>query len=619
MGSVVQPSVVRGCSGCVSVRVSVCDGVTMSPLQLLSLSILPTVLLGLDLVSYLPGPGTITREGSPLSLSCSSSSPWFFCLWHSPVGGKQCAIQENQVQASVCGHQSQGRRLHSNSHKECSLRIERLAREDHGNWMCLLNDIKEFDTVKASVYVEVGVEASIQWGSIQGLEEDGRLVMVEGDTRDIQCVARGGYPTPTFTWTAHTPHTRERDRRQGDTGGLQERSVETSYSLGSHTHTHIQLNRTGEVSLVQSGGHLYHGKQSLSYTARLQDHGTNVTCTVTQLDRVGGILYMSSITLQLEVSELVVYSQGSEVLEERIAIISGVMLAIIFIILIFVLIALLLSRKRKKEPKYQAVSGDMCKDTGVLATVWKHGRRSKVCLVSLEREYSEHYLECEDSLIEAGVHFEDREAADTGSLLSGDSMEQSTGLGGHSLSRPTTRTTKTISSASDSSRSSMVTTDKSLKDGGGEDTYINFQPEILTCELTRQARELSSSSSSCPFSPCTSDRLPRTPIQSRLHETHFGDNIQSIPCTVVHSGQYRTLGEGGNTRRDHTVSPVSVLSPSYLHTLLPLGLPKPFHLKSGVQLRRGNTIFDCELGCFVTLEEYQRRRSKEKLNIEEER
>ena len=52
---------------------------------------------GMEMVSRLPRLGTITREGSPLTLSCSSSSPWFFCLWHSPVGGKQCAIQEDQV------------------------------------------------------------------------------------------------------------------------------------------------------------------------------------------------------------------------------------------------------------------------------------------------------------------------------------------------------------------------------------------------------------------------------------------------------------------------------------------------------------------------------------------
>ena len=65
--------------------------------------LLPLLLLrgeearGMEMVSRLPRLGTITREGSPLTLSCSSSSPWFFCLWHSPIGGKQCAIQEDQV------------------------------------------------------------------------------------------------------------------------------------------------------------------------------------------------------------------------------------------------------------------------------------------------------------------------------------------------------------------------------------------------------------------------------------------------------------------------------------------------------------------------------------------
>ena len=51
--------------------------------------------------------------------------------------------------------------------------------------------------------------------------------------------------------------------------------------------------------------------------------------------------------------------------------------------------------------------------------------------------------------------------------------------------RPTTRTTKTISSASDSSRSSILTTDRSLREGGEVYTYVNFQPEILNCELVR--------------------------------------------------------------------------------------------------------------------------------------
>ena len=66
------------------------------------------------------------------------------------------------------------------------------------------------------------------------------------------------------------------------------------------------------------------------------------------MDHVGSVLYSSTISLQLEVSEMVIYSQGSGVLEERIDIISGIILAVIFIILIFILTALLLTRRRKK-------------------------------------------------------------------------------------------------------------------------------------------------------------------------------------------------------------------------------------------------------------------------------
>ena len=59
---------------------------------------------------------------------------------------------------------------------------------------------------------------------------------------------------------------------------------------------------------------------------------------------------------------------------------------------------------------------------------------------------------------------------------------------------------------------------------------------------------------------------------SRLHETHFGDSLSDIPRTVIHS-------------------------PS-----LNISLPPGSHLTTG------KTIFDCEQGCFVTVEEYQRRK-----------
>lgn len=244
------------------------------------------------------------------------------------------------------------------------------------------------------------------------------------------------------------------------------------------------------------------------------------------------------------------------------------------------------------------------------------------------------------------------------SLDSGDSSTGHSNNGGHSLSRPTTRTTKTISSASDSSRSS--TTERSgdgehlhLRGAGragagggggrgesGEHTYINFQPEILSCELERRG----TTPSSCTFSPTDSERIltdrSASRASSRLHETHFGDSLHSLPCTVVHSpmaegeeGEGRvhlttplldttplSRGVGGGRMR-RSVGPDGGEGgggvregggPHHLMArtrVIPLGPSFPIDLMPSVHIRPNGTIFDCELGCFIPLEEYQRRRT----------
>ena len=129
------------------------------------------------------------------------------------------------------------------------------------------------------------------------------------------------------------------------------------------------------MSLSQSRSHLYTGSQSLLYQARLEDQATNITCTVIQLDHLERTIYSSTISLQLEVAELVIYSQGSGIIEERIGIISGIILAIIFIILLLILIALFLTR-RKKDPQYTIVN-DKTKDE-MLEPIWRPKRKTKV-------------------------------------------------------------------------------------------------------------------------------------------------------------------------------------------------------------------------------------------------
>ena len=79
----------------------------------------------------------------------------------------------------------------------------------HGEWMCLLNEISQFNSVKHTVQLQVGVEAKLSWKMIQGfdgtvetdLEGDSpSLQLTEGDEVKIVCVATEGFPLMQFTW-----------------------------------------------------------------------------------------------------------------------------------------------------------------------------------------------------------------------------------------------------------------------------------------------------------------------------------------------------------------------------------------------------------------------------------
>merc|ERR1712130_770101 len=165
-------------------------------------------------------------------------------------------------------------------------------------------------------------------------------------------------------------------------------------------------------------------------------------------------------------------------------------------------------------------------------------------------------------------------------------------------------------------------------------TYVNFQPEIPNCELARQGSELSPTS--FQFSPNIdkfsspiekfsdniekfsdtdrhlSDQAGSRP-SSRLHETHFGSSVNSIPCTVVHS----PIEVSSLSPEQLRLTPISTIDRGVRHIqlattrLFPLGPAAPIDRMPHVQFRPNGTIFDCELGCFIPLAEYQKRRSKE--------
>ena len=75
-----------------------------------------------------------------------------------------------------------------------------MSRADHGQWMCLINDNKNFDSVKQFVSLDVGVipdtGISIEAGSLYDADTETRVEVVEGDNFALSCYARQLYWTP---------------------------------------------------------------------------------------------------------------------------------------------------------------------------------------------------------------------------------------------------------------------------------------------------------------------------------------------------------------------------------------------------------------------------------------
>ena len=72
---------------------------------LLQASVLSVILWpteAMDIVRSAPLNTTMIREGDSMALSCEADVPWFLCVWTSPKGEKQCAIQDENKTTSVC-------------------------------------------------------------------------------------------------------------------------------------------------------------------------------------------------------------------------------------------------------------------------------------------------------------------------------------------------------------------------------------------------------------------------------------------------------------------------------------------------------------------------------------
>ena len=212
-------------------------------------------------ISGVPG-DSLVRAGEVMELGVRTDSAWFLCVWTSPRGDKQCAIQESGV-SSVCAGDPRIR-ITGTSHS-CGISVTNVTTEDWGSWMSLVQDGEYFETHRTYTKVEVATQAvtTLSWDDNNN-QEDQRILRVMEDTQTIiHCNARNAYPQPTFFW--YRPDSME-------LGG--EKIVE-SYN-----------NKT----------HEYSSNSSVIYNAKLNETNSTITCKVRQDN-----LYVQEISLTIKV------------------------------------------------------------------------------------------------------------------------------------------------------------------------------------------------------------------------------------------------------------------------------------------------------------------------------
>jgi hypothetical protein len=249
---------------------------------------------------------------------------------------------------SVCTSEDEDLRL-TGTPTSCTLHVTHAsAAHHHGDWMCLLNDIRDFETVRGRVRLEVATPARLSWRLQTGgagmtvtaatAEEDSGneplvLSVMEGERTNVSCVARGAFPPPRFAWEL------------------------SSQANGSDA---LILTGGSETSAMAADSW-----SLLEYRAQLNDSGSNISCRAEQYTPDGQqLLYSSSLLLVLDVTPLVLPLGGRAVSEQMIGILSAILLAIILVILLFTLLMVVMIRRdrRRRKAKQKQYADDIEKE-----------------------------------------------------------------------------------------------------------------------------------------------------------------------------------------------------------------------------------------------------------------
>ena len=296
---------------------------------ILTTSLLLWTIEAMNIVNSAPYNATIIREGDSLALSCNADLPWFLCVWTSPHGEKQCAIQEENKTTSVC--QGDPRVHLEGGPTSCTVSVPDVQREDRGTWMCLLQDGENFQPAQKLLEVEVATRGQIGLMVRDKLVSEGVVRLTEGDEVDMECKVENAFPAPDFSWGGL-----EVERRVGREIGREE-EVE-------------KMQNDEKVEFNKDKG-TFSSISTFHYTARLEDSNSSVVCTVRQSDRQGNLLYRQKANLTLEV-----VSPPPPVITASSTSLSGLILGssigalLVLLLLILIAVYICRSKQKKREP-----------------------------------------------------------------------------------------------------------------------------------------------------------------------------------------------------------------------------------------------------------------------------
>jgi len=267
-------------------------------------SLLEWVLLVLCLVLCTAKKVTIMTNTKEVTLTCDTSSPWFFCVWEGPGGDRACALRQKMGKQgdSLCGEQD---RLEVKGNSSvCSLVIENPSLSDHGDWTCAVSDDDSLDTVKDNVELEIVVEGTL-------VIMPGKVELSEGEQVEMVCRVEEVFPPPEISWIVSK-----------DMMG----TLDTSFS---------------KETIPSSKSHLVTIQHRAIYTPSHLDHGMNISCRAMQGNRSKQVQSLVSIVKKPQMKELTVENHV-----DYIAMISVSGVLIILLISVFLIISIKIRKKR---------------------------------------------------------------------------------------------------------------------------------------------------------------------------------------------------------------------------------------------------------------------------------